>query len=411
MVEAKALRIDALGAQGDGVTHERDAPIHVPLALPGEDVTRDGAGGFRIVSAVSPARRDVPLCQHFPRCGGCSVQHMSDALYVDWKQGLLAAALAQRGLDVPVSTMVTVPPGSRRRATFSGVWVGEEVRLGFHGRHSHDLEPIIGCAVLTPSIVAALPHLARLATLLIASREAFRVAVLAADNGLDVVFEAKPPPRKALAAGTELAALMRAAKAIRLSVGRVPVLTLGEPVVTIAGVAVKPPANAFFQAASEADELLARHVMLGVGKARRVTDLFSGLGTLSFALARRSRVLAVDSDTELLDALGRAKNSAQGLKPIERLRRDLFRDPLSPRELERADVVVLDPPRAGAAAQCERLAQSKVRRVVMVSCNPATLARDLRTLVDGGFVLEQATPIDQFLFTHHLEAVATLRRP
>jgi 23S rRNA (uracil1939-C5)-methyltransferase len=180
--------------------------------------------------------------------------------------------------------------------------------------------------------------------------------------------------------------------------------------VTIAQVSVAPPPGAFLQAATEADALLAHHVTAGIGKAKRVLDLFCGLGTLSLALARRARVTAVDSDAALLAALRKASNGAQGLKPIESLRRDLFRDPLSPKELEKTDAIVLDPPRAGAAAQCQSIARSKVRRVVMVSCNPATLARDLRALVDAGYAIESVVPIDQFLYTHHLEAVAVLTR-
>jgi 23S rRNA (uracil1939-C5)-methyltransferase len=173
---------------------------------------------------------------------------------------------------------------------------------------------------------------------------------------------------------------------------------------------VSPPPGAFLQATRATDTLLAGLVMTGIGKARRVADLFAGLGTLSIPMASQARVLAVDSDPELLKALGDGIARVQGLKPVDRLRRDLFRDPLSPRELDGFDAVVLDPPRAGASAQSAALVRSKVKRVVMVSCNPGTLQRDLATLVGGGFRLERAVAIDQFLFTPHLEAVAVLSR-
>jgi 23S rRNA (uracil1939-C5)-methyltransferase len=409
MADAARLEISGLGAQGDGVAHRDGGIVHVPGALPGEMAERAADGTWRIVGPPSPRRRAMALCSHVARCGGCSVQHMDDELYTGWKSGLLATALAQHGLSCPVLPLASVPPGSRRRATFTGAWLDGTLRLGFHGRETHALEPIADCGVLRPAIVAALPHLTRLAAALVPQGTSFRLSVLAADNGLDISLDRKPPRGLARQA-TAVADLMRRAKAIRLTCAGEPVLLLARPVVTIAGAELTPPPGAFLQAAAEADALLAAPVLEHIGKAKRVFDLFSGLGTLTLPIARRARVTAVDSEADLLAALAEATSHTRGLKPIERLRRDLFRDPLSPRELETADAVVLDPPRAGADAQCRSLARAKVRRVVMVSCNPATLARDLRTLVDGGYRLDHVAPIDQFLFTHHLEAVATLVR-
>jgi len=335
---------------------------------------------------------------------------MNDALYVRWKEDLLTTALAQRGLSAMPLPMRPVPLASRRRATFSGSWCDGQVRLGFHRAGTHTIVPIEACAVLRPAIVDALPALAGLVAMVVPNNAPFRVSVLAADNGLDVAIDAKTSARAARVA-TGFAVAMRAARVVRLTLADEPFLTLAPPVVRIAGVEVMPPPGAFLQAARETDIILAELVLGSIGKAKRVADLFAGLGTLSLALAAKARVLAVDSDPSLLEALRKAVAGTQGLKPVECLRRDLFRDPLSPRELDRLDAVVLDPPRSGAAAQSEALARSKVPRVVMVSCNPSTLARDLRTLVDGGYRLESATPVDQFLFTPHLEAVAVLRRP
>ena len=169
------------------------------------------------------------------------------------------------------------------------------------------------------------------------------------------------------------------------------------------------PPGAFVQAVGEAESEMIRLVVAAVGKARPVADLFAGLGTFALALAERAEVTAVESDGPALKALAVAA-ARGGLKPITPLRRDLFREPLSPRELDRFGAVVLDPPRAGAKAQAEALAGSSVPVVVAVSCNPATLARDVRTLLDGGYALARVTPIDQFLFAPHVEVVAELRR-
>jgi 23S rRNA (uracil1939-C5)-methyltransferase len=182
------------------------------------------------------------------------------------------------------------------------------------------------------------------------------------------------------------------------------------PTLSIAGIAVSPPPAAFLQAACEAETVLQELVVAGVGKARQVADLFSGLGTFALALASKARVLAIDGERPLIEALAEAHRRAQGLKPVTTRVRDLYLDPLSPRELDGFDAVVFDPPRAGAKTQAEAIARSKVKTVVAVSCNPATLARDLRILIDSGYRLARVTPVDQFLFTPHLEAVAVLRR-
>ena len=184
----------------------------------------------------------------------------------------------------------------------------------------------------------------------------------------------------------------------------------GQARLAIAGVMVEPPPGSFVQAAAAAEAQMVEIVLAAVGKAKRVADLFSGLGTFTFALARRAPVLAVDSEASLLAVLRHGFAHAQGLKPVEAKQRDLMLEPLSPKELEPFDAVVFDPPRAGAQAQAERIARSKVAVAVAVSCNPATLARDARALIDGGFKLERVAPIDQFAFTPHLEAVAVFKR-
>jgi 23S rRNA (uracil1939-C5)-methyltransferase len=141
-----------------------------------------------------------------------------------------------------------------------------------------------------------------------------------------------------------------------------------------------------------------------------VADLFAGCGTLSVVLATSAAVTAVDSDEAAIAALDRSARHAQGLRPVAAERRDLFRRPLLPVELARFDAVVFDPPRAGAAAQAAALAAAKVGRVVAVSCNPATFARDAATLVAGGYRLRSVVPVDQFRHTPHVELVGSFER-
>lgn len=399
-----------LGLSGDGVVETPEGSVYVPGVLPGERVVMTGGEARRDLAFASPDRRPAPLCSHVERCGGCSLQHMGDAAYRHWKPSVLGEALRVQHIEAELQPMVSVPLRSRRRAVLTARRDGDEVALGFHGRRSAAIESLSDCAILTPRIVAALPGLRQLGALLLTSKMETHVTVIETPSGLDVAFEAG---RADLAADSRhrITDAVGRQRLARLSVGGDVFVAYGDPVLPVSGVGVVPPASAFIQAAAEAEQAMAALAVAATAKAKHVADLFCGLGTFTFALARRSHVLAIDSERTLIDALMRGARGAQGLKPIESKVRDLFRDPLSVRELDGFDAVVLDPPRAGAKAQVEALAKSKVPIVVAVSCNPSTLARDLRCLIDGGYLLRHITPVDQFLFTPHLEAVAVLERP
>jgi 23S rRNA (uracil1939-C5)-methyltransferase len=274
----------------------------------------------------------------------------------------------------------------------------------------HAVVDVPECRILQPEIVAALPMLQRLSRRLGGNGKTIRLTVLSTLTSLDVTVEGEKLPLT-LSTNAELAELANEACWARLTVGGREIVTRNRPELEIGGVRVIPPPGAFVQAVAEAEAIMQDCVVAALGRSRNVADLYAGLGTLTFPIARTAQVLAVDSDAAALAALEQAERHARGLKPIVTRRRDLLREPLARKELEPFDCVVFDPPRAGAKAQAEMLAGSQVPLVVAVSCSPATLARDLAILQDGGFVIERVTPIDQFVFTSHVEAVAIARRP
>ena len=150
----------------------------------------------------------------------------------------------------------------------------------------------------------------------------------------------------------------------------------------------------------------------GAGAARKIVDLFSGCGTFALPLAKSATVYAVDSDRAAIDALAKAARAAQsaGVNPVKAEARDLFERPLTAKELNDFDAIVFDPPRAGAAAQAKEIAASKVPRVIGVSCNPASFARDAAILRDGGYRPRIVTPVDQFVWSAHVELVGVFER-
>jgi 23S rRNA (uracil1939-C5)-methyltransferase len=405
-MRAEEVEVVRLGARGDGIAETAAGRRYLPFALPGERVSTEAGGLPRLKSPPSPERRE-PVCRHFGVCGGCVAQHMSTSLYADWKRGILVEALRQRGLSPEVGPLRSIPAASRRRAVLTGRPAEGGVILGYHPRESEAVFDLLECPVLVPEIVAALPALRAIAAGA-AGREV-RLTVLATPAGLDVAvageprLDAKGAARLAQIAAGEPSLARLALNAETLSQRGLPRLAFG-------GVEVTPPPGAFVQAVAEAEALLAEEVGRATHTARRVADLFCGVGTLSFRLARSARVDAFDSDPEAIAALGLAARHAKGLKPIAGRVRDLFTEPLAPRELDGYDAVVFDPPRAGAKAQALALAGSRVPVVVAVSCAPGTLARDLKILVDGGYRLQHVAAIDQFLFSAHVEAVAQLQR-
>ena len=403
------ITVTALGALGDGVATTHDGKqVFVPGGLPGEAWAVDVNGGLRRLT--SHPQRGPDRCPHYGRCGGCSTQHMPDDVYAAWKRDLVVTALRQHGFeaaDALVAPLVRVAAQSRRRAVLTAVRRDGGFDVGFHAARSHDVIAIRQCAVLVPAILRVLPALGELAALTSGGSQEVRLALLATATGLDVsVVE----PRVALGPGPRARIGELAARAgfARVSIGDDAIVRLVEPTMMIGDVAVVPPPGAFVQASAEAEGHMTAAVLEGLGGARRVADLFAGLGTFTLPIARRASVAAFDTDRAALDALSAATRAARGLKPVTARVRDLFREPLSPRELVDVDAVVFDPPRAGARAQAERLARTKLARIVAVSCNPATLARDLATLVTGPYRLRSVVPVDQFVFTAHVEAVAVL---
>ena len=261
--------------------------------------------------------------------------------------------------------------------------------------------------MLSPGIAGRFPKLgAALAPLLGGRREA-RITVTEAEQGLDAMVEGIRPSPALIA---KLATARASFGAARIRLDGESLILLGEPTVSLSGAQVRLPPGAFLQASRDSEAVLVEVVRQSVGRAKRVADLFAGVGTFTFALAGTAEVDAFEQDEEAIAALAEAVRATPKLKPVRTHLRDLFRVPLTSRELARYDAIVLDPPRAGAKAQAAALAASNVAKIVMVSCNPGTFARDLRILVDGGYRITRVVPVDQFLFSPHIELVAVLER-
>jgi len=392
-------KIVRIAARGEGVT---ESGRHLPFTAPGDTVAADGA--------VTPGpHRIVPPCRHFPECGGCQLQHLDDDSFGGFLIDRVASALAGQGIAAAeILTPHISPPVSRRRASLRAETRGRQVVLGFNAEKSHRVVDMRECFILRTELFALVEPLRRLMGQLLGPRGKGGVRMTWADQGADILLEGVGVDT--LEATEALAAFAETHRLARLALddgGGPQTRWEPEPVtITLSGVAVPLPHNAFLQATQEGEEALVASVRQAVGPARIVADLFAGLGT--FALALEGRVLAAEADREAAMILKGVANRTQRSIFVDH--RDLFRRPLQPAELNRFEAIVLDPPRAGAREQVEHLAVSSVPRIAYVSCNPVTFARDAKTLVDGGYRLDWVRPVGQFRWSTHAELASCFIR-
>ncbi len=408
------LKITRLGHRGDGVADTSDGPVYVPYTLPGETVTVEPVAGHpdrrHLVNVNRPSHERIePVCKHFGACGGCALQHWSLAEYHLWKRSLVVEALAQANVVAPVGDLIDAHGAGRRRAVLHARRGTHDVlEVGFTAPRAHHIVAIDECPILAPGLGGALRAAWAIAEMLKPAGKPLDIQATATDSGLDIDVRGSG----ALNAErlSELARIAEAQSLARLTRHGELVAQRTQPLLQVGRAYVPLPPGAFLQATAEGEKTLARLVVEHIGKAKRVADLFAGIGTFALRLAETVRVSAADSDAGMIKALERGASTASGLKPVEAQTRDLFRRPFMASELKALDAVVFDPPRQGAEAQARELAKSAVPVVVAVSCDAATFTRDAKILIDGGYKLAAVTPVDQFRYSHHVEIVAKFVR-
>lgn len=405
------VTITELGRSGDGLGEIDGVPRFIPFALPGERVSVGGEGKrLELAEVLKPSRdRIEPICGHFRRCGGCQLQHYASEPYHAWKSSLLRDALDRAGIEATIEPMVSLGAHLRRRAIFTANKNSGELQFGFLERASNRIVDLSQCPVLLPELESRLGGLRELANWFAMAKSAIKIAVLVCENGIDVAISGKQRPKE----GVLQKAISKVGESgfARLSFNGEILIEITKPYLRIGRAQIIPPPENFAQAVESAELIMADLVLGHLKQCKHTADLFSGMGAFSLRLAERATVLAAEMDAPALQTLERAWRETGGrLKAVRTERRDLFRRPLMAKELKPFDGVVLDPPRIGAEAQSRQLAASPVRKIAAVSCNPVTLARDLSILMAGGYRLVSLTPIDQFVFTPHLETIALLER-
>jgi len=415
-----AEEILRIAAKGDGITASGRFAWG---AAPGDLLAEDGTlewGPHHV----------APPCRHFAQCGGCQLQQLDEQSLAEFVESRVANASTSQGLGAEHMTLPHVsPPGSRRRASLRAESSQGRVVIGYREARSHRVVELAECPVLVPELTDLLPHLRKLLIRLgqgagggagkkpwkgkhAHARLAADVELTLVDQGVDLGI--KGLAAEGLAAAEALLDFARDHGLARLTMdggyGPEPVWEPEPATVTLSGVAVPFPPGAFLQATHDGEQALVAAAREWLAGSATVADLFAGLGTFAFALAGpQTKVLAVEAarDAHLACKAAAARVHA----PVHSLHRDLFRNPLLPDELNRFTGVVLDPPRAGAREQVERLADSAVERIVYISCNPSSWSRDAALLIEAGWRLAEVRPVGQFRWSTHVELASLLVRP
>jgi len=321
-------------------------------------------------------------CAYFGQCGGCVWQDLTKQEYLTKKELFITRAFQDARLNINLEPIVLIPTGTRRRTSFAFI----KNHFGFNENKSHKIVDIDACPLLTKTINNALPVIKKTLGQLKSCGDIF---ILDTPFGLDIHIKTKTgiPNLEQLEI---LSTLSQEPTIARTMYNNTPVFEKAP----LPGIA-----DNFLQPSLEGEETLIRLVLEAAKGHKKAVDLFCGKGTFTTPLLNKGiATIGYDSSDAVL-ALG-----------THGVQQDLFRIPLTANELNGIDLAILDPPRAGALAQTIQLANTDIKTIVMISCNPKTCARDIKILVDAGWHIKKMIPVDQFTYSNHIELVTILEK-
>lgn len=391
--------------------------IELPYCLPGEVVSYDKVirrhkNDYYLREILKPSlSRKQPICPHFSICGGCALQHLDDATYDNLKRDMVKNAMEAQGITCTIEDFIKVPPGNRRRAYMDVRKKDDRVVLGYHQLRSFYITNIGPCPVLKSDIENLLNPLGILMGKILENSQKATLFLMSTEIGIDLAIDMVVGP-----ADDKKCHLIQFAKDHKLCRIRLrenenieTVCCLEDPYILIDSIPVKTDPWSFVQSSKEAEETLIRWTLEAMPTAyNNIADLFCGRGTLTLPLSNKAKVSGYEMDVSAINALNYASNHAK--RKINLTQRNLFLNPLTTKELNDFDGVVINPPRAGAKSQCNELGKSVVKTIIYASCNAETFARDAALLILGGYAIQHLRLLDQFIYTHHIEIFAVFVR-
>lgn len=405
------IEIQELGVKAEGKAIRSNGDIcYIPNALPKETVQAQFSSTGAIITKIikKSHNRVEPFCGHFPRCGGCSAQHISKNHYTQWKIGIIEKAMKTRGLKTTLKDLIDAHGAGRRRVTFHGNKNKTGISAGFMSAKTNDILNIDNCPVLSPDLETAINVSRDIIRMMQINHKSLDILLTQTATGIDCNIDGIQNSGQQFF--SEISEITYKYDLARVTVERETVIETRSPIIFAGDSKIVLPPKSFLQPTKSGEEILVDLVLKNTQEASHVLDLYCGIGPFTLAIAQKTPVYSFDNDAMAINALTKAANNTSGLKPIKAERRNLKANPLLPYELDMFDIIVLDPPRQGAFEQIKQILLSKVNNIIYVSCNPISFARDASILIEGGFNLEPINPIDQFKFTSHVELLALFKR-
>ncbi|MGI4775568.1 MAG: class I SAM-dependent RNA methyltransferase [Janthinobacterium lividum] len=426
LIETSKCKLKFLNYKGLGVGQTDKGLVELPYTLENEIVEFErhkyrGHLEFVLKNVIEESPNRVkPQCTYFGACGGCLLQHLNPNIYNNFKLGLLKDSLIEKDIRNNIAPLISIPFGQRRRANMEILKKNDRIFLGFYRFHSHQIINIDQCPAILDSLSNLIEPLKLIFRKILTDRQKAQIFLNQASNGIHLIFDVRDQYFLSEENRQEMVRFCHKYNIIQLILSainskEIVIYETARPYIEIDGVRVGIEANSFSQATYLSDHILKKLVLdfflsdiISPSKNMRVADLFCGRGTFTIPLSRHFSTTGFELDHKSLQAIRKAAVDSNLLIELEE--RNLFDFPLINTLLNHYKFIVINPPRAGALAQSQNLAVSIVEKIVYISCNPRSFARDAKVLIEGGYKLNNIIPLDQFPFTTHLEVVGLFQR-
>ncbi len=405
------LQIIKLNEDGFGIAYQDGFPIIVAYSLPGEVVKvkiieiSNKYAVAEIIELIKPNHnRAIAPCQYFAKCGGCSLQHLSN--HEEYKFSLVKEALTSIAFSGKLYPIFQIPLNSRRRAVFKI----NNNKLSFNQFHSKQMIGIAQCLLLEDPINVLIAPINKLLGKL--GIKINMLSVMKSDTGIELLFHSQDKGN--LNSDSLLASFATEYNIARIAwqmntkspfciIQRMPVQ------LKFQNSQVDLPINSFLQVSKESNDLMAKIILAHLIEAKQTLELYCGCGSFTIPMSSKTKVLAVEGSEAAIEALSAAAKNHQ--LPIQTLKQDLYQNPLPASMINDYSQVIINPPRNGATPQIKQIALSlSVKQVILISCNLTNFIRDAKILLHAGFILTEVYPIDQFLYTKHLELIGIFKK-
>ena len=427
--DPKILTISHIGSRGEGVANlytefdykEQNYNFFIPFSLPHELIVAKpnylSAEGIRaeLIEIKQPSSERIePECKHFFKCGGCTLQHWNFKSYNSWKIKRVSSQINTLYSNAEIKQMLTSSLRSRRHAKFIAKKTRSDTIIGFYEYKSHFISEIDKCIILDERLIKLIKEIKAPIAKILRLGQTINIHANILDNGIDVLIDGIDNiPYKDLTKFNEYLMKTNVVRLNRSNLNQPNDLLFvkentGLSNNTYSSI-IFPPPGSFLQATIDGENAIIETVFKGlekINKKKIICELFSGCGTITLPLLSKGfKIDAYEIDTQSLDAVDFASRKQGHGNKVNTQSRNLKYNPLTSEELNKFDAIIIDPPRSGARSQFFNIAHSKVPIIISISCNINTFVRDAKVLIENNYELKWVQPIDQFLFTSHVEVV------